>query len=61
VYEIVEGLGNVDERAVIDSSDETGQRKGKAAGLRNSSGPSSKSGSAKTEEIVEKGPGMIKL
>jgi len=52
---------NVDERAVIDSSDETEQRKAKAAGLRNGSCPSSKSGTAKTEEIVKKGLGMIKL
>jgi len=48
---------NVDERAVIDSFDETEQTKGKAAGLRIGYGPSSKSGTAQTEETAEKGPG----
>jgi len=58
---LLKDWGNVDKRAVIDSSDEAEQRKGKATGLRNGSGPSSKSGTEKTEEIVVKGPVMIKL
>jgi len=33
----------------------------RAAALRNASGPSSKSSTARTEETVEKGPGTIKL
>ena len=73
-----EGYGDVDERAVIDSSyeDETSsaeesvgsnspvseeaERRGRAAAPRNGSGPSSTSNTNGTEEVVGKGPGMIK-
>jgi len=37
------------------------KRRGRAAALRNGSGPSSKISTARTEETVGKGPGMIKL
>ena len=37
------------------------ERRGRASALRNGSGPSSKSTTARTEETVEKGAGMIKL
>jgi len=37
------------------------KRRGKATALRNGSSPSSKSSTARAEEAVEKGPGMIKL
>jgi len=36
-------------------------RGGRAAALRNGSGTCCKSSTARTEETVEKGPGMIKL
>ena len=37
------------------------ERGGRAAALRNGSGPSSKSSTARTAETAEKGPGIIKL
>ncbi|PUU80194.1 hypothetical protein B9Z19DRAFT_1063644 [Tuber borchii] len=73
---IDERRGGVNERAVIDSSDEDGtssveasvgsnspvgeeeERRGSAAALRNGSGPSSKSSTARTEGTVEKGAGL---
>jgi len=37
------------------------ERRGRAAALRNGSGPSSKSSTPRTEGTVEKGAGMIKI
>ncbi|PUU82669.1 hypothetical protein B9Z19DRAFT_1061566 [Tuber borchii] len=70
-------MGDVDECAVIDPSDEdetssveesvgsnspvSEEEERRAAALRNGSGPISKSSTARIEETVEEGPGMIKL